>query len=493
MRSSAFMAGTSRCTCVSTFALSYGARRSVSHVTHPSSLGATKELQDAAALAKANGDAALDRMKRRDIAMKVVSRCGRYRISAVTTTSLLQTIIDRHELHCSDAPFLNLLGTQLSFTNLLAAMGEGEERVECRFESQFGAACVSESLALGECRAYVATGQSELVLPNTLSVKRVLYNHRSPVTSVTSARFETELPEEVLRDSLRFIGSGPGSWDNVNAQSHSNDALWSKYAAPAEKRAKLGFLLNLTPHAVHFFRQSEGIPSAVLLTTSVEDVTPSDGGSSSGKKVIHSGGVLVQPLAHSTERDNDVPPAIEKLQRLFTGMTLCPVPPTVGSIAMAALDDRNFSEGILAMDLLALASGDYEGARDAAKAARIAFSDDVETTTAQYQLIRDPYALKAAPSVPRVEGAQTKPICEDGAARNGVAACDSDGSFIALDPATLTRSALDFTCRCSADGFRDAILAVPEAQMGLAGDGVQATCIFCNKQFLVKKPPPATE
>jgi hypothetical protein len=160
---------------------------------------------------------------------------------------------------------------------------------------------------------------------------------------------------------------------------------------------------------------------------------------------------------------------------------------------MAAIDDRNTSDGTLMMDLLSLASGDYQGAMVAAKKARIAFCDDVETTQTQYQLIREPYGLKVAPPQPEVNAAAAPNAAVDADLTTSTPppVVEDDGTFISLNTETVVRTALDFTCRCSADSFRDAILTLPETKRDYSEKGVTAVCVFCNKEYQVI-PPSAT-
>eukprot|EP00744_Colponema_vietnamica_P026286 GILI01038930.1.p1 GENE.GILI01038930.1~~GILI01038930.1.p1 ORF type:complete len:473 (-),score=91.09 GILI01038930.1:73-1458(-) len=414
--------------------------------------------------------------KTRDVALKVVSKCGLYRICAVSTTNPLQQTIDRHNLHSLESPALDPLGTHISLTNLIASMLQGEERLECKFMANFDVSLVCESLALGECRAYLGNSRPG-TMDNVLSVQRVLYNNTDPALSATVASFDDVLPEELYKPTFSIMGTG------------GDDAKAERFLKSAVEHARHRFNLNLTPHAFHYFRQSEGIPTAVLLTSSVEDdyshLTTGAAGegvpSEARKRVVHSTGVLVQPLAIDMEKENKTPLVIRKLQNLFNGIALCPAPPTVSAIAHTALGLRNSEEGLLVQDILSLVTGDYSGARAVAAAARQMNTEDVETVRLQYQPIRDRYGLQEL-------GTEASPASVGGIAESGstkqVAVAEEvlNQTAIALDPTSLTRTSLDFFCRCSIESISGSFVSLPEAErVDLVGK--TAGCVYCGKEY----------
>ena len=449
--------------------------------------------------AKLSNAEALFAHRTRDVALKVVSSCGLYRICVVNTTALLQQTIDKHDLHAWETPALDLMGTTISFTNLLASLLQGEERVECKFHAAFGASMVCESLALGECRAFLG-GAQQGAMANVLSVRRALYNNSDTVLSATVADFAEALPEERYAATFQFMGA---------AQERAD-----RFIGSAARHAQQRFNLNLTPHAHHYFKQSEGIPTAVLLTTSVEDdyshlqAAAASGSSSSSsgevseapprRKVVHSTGVLVQPLALDMKKENSTPLIIGGLQDLFNSIALCPAPPSVASVAHAALGVRAQEEGTLVQDILALVSGDYSGSYAVAKAARLMASDDVETVRLQYQPIRDRYNLKPlrsaaseaeAMAAAKSETAPASTTATDGTVENKPAVASEEVlglTALELDPTTVTRTALDFFCRCSAESITQSFTAMPVAdRQDLVGK--TAGCVYCGKEYVLKE------
>jgi len=91
-----------------------------------------------------------DVLRHRDITLCVPSVDGRHRLTFCSSQHLLTECIRRHDLLVATQchlPFLELLGTSLSFTNLLAAQHEGEERIDVQLTADeatiFVAATVS--------------------------------------------------------------------------------------------------------------------------------------------------------------------------------------------------------------------------------------------------------------------------------------------------------------------------------------------------------------
>lgn len=416
--------------------------------------------------------------KTRDVALKVVSKCGRFRICAVSTTNILQQTIDRHNLHDLESAALDLLGTHISLTNLMASLLQGEERLECKFMSNFDVSFVCESLALGECRAYLGNSRPG-TMDNVLSVQRVLYNNSDPALSATVASFDDVIPETSYADTFSIMGS--------------DESKAIRLQKSAVLHARQRFNLNLTPHAFHYFRQSEGIPTAVLLTSSVEDdynhlTNPTVSSSVQDaqpprKRVVHSTGVLVQPLAIDMEKENKTPLVISKLQNLFNGIALCPNPPTVSSVAHTALGIRNTEEGLLVQDILSLVTGDYKGAKAVAEAARQMSTNDIETVQLQYQPIRERYGLTELSASEE----NTNPEIASEPSNKPLSASEAvlSQTAIALDPSSLTRTALDFFCRCSIDTISQSFSALQkEDRRDLVGK--TAGCVYCGKEYVLE-------
>ncbi|EAN85020.1 hypothetical protein, conserved, partial [Trypanosoma cruzi] len=140
------------------------------------------------------------RLRSRDMTLRVTTKDGTLRLVYASTLGLLRETLRRHRLAARThgcCPFLELLGTHLSFTNILAALQEGEERVSSRFTAD-EATVVTEALALGECRCCVrGDNNGSIEGPSfPLIVERALYGRRQAFTSATSARFDRIVSED---------------------------------------------------------------------------------------------------------------------------------------------------------------------------------------------------------------------------------------------------------------------------------------------------------
>lgn len=197
-------------------------------------------------------------LRSRDVFVKVLTKCKRYRVCAATTSQMLRDTIRRHPRAAESAV---ALGQVVSGTSLMANVLDGEERITCEFSLPNGRALVCEANAVGECRAHVSPSAS---MPGIVRVSRVLYGQAEAVVSITS------LPQ---------------------------------HAANHESCETADF----HRHLAYYFQQSETIPSAVFVTAECQHGV-----------VAHSGGALVQALPTgecdgTKERDT----VISMLQKYF--------------------------------------------------------------------------------------------------------------------------------------------------------------------------------
>ena len=269
---------------------------------------------------------ALRALKSRDIVTKVVSKCGNFRVSAVTSRSVLQETIDRHDLYGRThhhMHFMQLCGTNISFAALLSSFLQDEERVISRFSAE-EATTVSESLALGEVRSFVSNVDSE-TSPGALHVQRILYNRAKPVMSVTV------LHVDEMVEALDL----PLSCD------------WASIAA-----------YNLSPHVWNFFRKSEGTDSSVWLGCKVSEVVDGD---CRGRAVSYfNGGLLLQPIVTQNGSSAEMTKRLQKCLQMALA----------DDVFLSRLTTRSEEHGCAVQDMLSLATGDYEGAMEVALALR---------------------------------------------------------------------------------------------------------------------------
>nr|CCC90971.1 conserved hypothetical protein [Trypanosoma congolense IL3000] len=411
-------------------------------------------LQPPAAAASA-ADKLLWDLRARDITLRASLKNAAARLVYASTAKLLGETVRRHKLHEFDRPLLGLIGTHLSFTNMLAALQEGEERVAVRFTTG-DITITTESLALGECRCCVVgrrceASESSAQLP--LRVDRFLYGRSLPFSSVTAAplqKFLTHeesysdapvcackpvgLPVETLSSGLCFGGLPP-------------DVVTSFYHH------------NITLHGCNFFHQSEGANVALWCDSHLDDfstltgVAPCSGDSlpnespSEDENVnpfmggrVHSFGVLVLPVAAGSELEAK----INRLQYLLLSRCIA------RHKVFDELTQRATQYGLSCQDSIALVTGDYEGAYKVAAAAR--------------QFTQDPSVAA--------------PVIEKARRELGL---DGD-CYFPIDHETVVRNGLDYFCRCSKGDFLHAAAAIPKEQLKSLMHETSFRCTFCGKE-----------
>ena len=278
----------------------------------------------------------LQRMKAKDVAVKAVSKCGKWRVAFVNTRSVTNQAIARHDLFArtqGNLEYLRLFGTTISFTNMMASFLQAEERFKCSFVAEEATACC-ESLALGECRAYVSNN-AEGTISDTLKCDRVLYRESTPVVSVTN-------------------------WGGVSDEELEANPL-------LQTQTLLDY--NLTPHAANFFAKSEGVKTAIGLACAI---TPPESGTSptTGSEICaYSSGVMLQPIAIP---DHEVDAVIPRVQAILDHFALV----TNGELSETYLSCQ---------DALALVTGDVQGAKDVAAAARQNVLDSCHDAVSVYR------------------------------------------------------------------------------------------------------------
>lgn len=220
------------------------------------------------AVPKAAEDAAR-RLRTRDITLVVPCNRGISRITFCTSRQLLLSTMERHkllEVTRMHTPFFQMLGTNLSFTNMLACQHEAEERVSTRFTTQ-EATLEVEALALGECRAYLSRSYNSELLSSgaaafPLTVERVLYNQTNPFKSIVNA----DLCSLVRTKEGEQEGRGEMGTTATSPSDSQNGVIPDGLYIPGIDAALLQgyFNYNMTLHAYHFLRQSDGISSPVV-------------------------------------------------------------------------------------------------------------------------------------------------------------------------------------------------------------------------------------
>lgn len=218
-------------------------------------------------------------LRARDVAIVVPTNNGASRITFCTSRHLLLQAIERHkllEVTRMHTPFWQMLGTNLSFTNMLAGQLEGEERVATRFTTQ-EATIEVESLALGECRAYLSRCYNNELLSSgaaafPLTVDRILYNQQKPFTSIVNADLcslvnTREGEKEKGKEDERLSTIASSSADGLPLAIPHELYITGLDAALLQGY----FNYNMTLHAYHFLRQSDGISCpAVWLHTGID-------------------------------------------------------------------------------------------------------------------------------------------------------------------------------------------------------------------------------
>lgn len=240
-------------------------------------------LFDTAAKGAATASAvnATQKLRTRDITLAVPCNEGKSRITFCSSRNVLVETIMRHKLLETTRvhlPFLQMLGSNLSFTNMLASQQDGEERVNSRFTTQ-EATIEVEALALGECRTYLSRAYNgELLSAGNpafpLTVERVLFNQIKPFTSIVNADFSSlvQLREAEESTENRKSDDTASTKDNFNADDDSIRIPYELYVPGMNSALLQGYFhYNMTLHAYHFLRQSDGICSpAVWLHTGID-------------------------------------------------------------------------------------------------------------------------------------------------------------------------------------------------------------------------------
>jgi len=194
--------------------------------------------------------------KFKDRLIKGIEKNGRFKISVVKTTDVVQTAKENHDLSLLNTV---LLGRTLTAAMLLASELKGEERVTMRFEGNGPVGMIrAEANRVGEVRGFVQNPEAELDYSSgkteigegiglgLLTVSKILYNEAEPRTSTI----------EIARG-------------------------------------------DILSDVAHFLVQSEQVPSAVLLDVSLKD----------NGDVEHAGGILIQRMPGA---DDSVMETLEK-------------------------------------------------------------------------------------------------------------------------------------------------------------------------------------
>ncbi len=204
-----------------------------------------------------------EKFKFKDRLIKGIEANGRFKISVVKTTAVVQTAKNNHNLSLLNTV---LLGRTLTAAMLLASELKGEERITMRFEGNGPAGMIqAEANRVGEVRGFVQNPTAELNYAGSeteigqgiglglLTVSKILYNEAEPRSSTI----------EIIRG-------------------------------------------DILSDVAHYLVQSEQVPSAVLLDVSLKD----------NGDVDQAGGILIQRMPGA---DDAVMKTLEKtLERLPT-------------------------------------------------------------------------------------------------------------------------------------------------------------------------------
>lgn len=179
----------------------------------------------------------------KDRLIKGIETNGRFKISVVKTTDVVQAAKNNHNLSLLNTV---LLGRTLTAAMLLASELKGEERITMRFEGNGPVGMIqAEANRVGEVRGYVQHPAAELNYAGSeteigqglglglLTVSKILYNEAEPRTSTI----------EIIRG-------------------------------------------DILSDVAHYLVQSEQVPSAVLLDVSLKD----------NGEVDQAGGILIQRM-----------------------------------------------------------------------------------------------------------------------------------------------------------------------------------------------------
>ncbi|MCC5940919.1 MAG: Hsp33 family molecular chaperone HslO [Balneolaceae bacterium] len=194
--------------------------------------------------------------KFKDRLIKGIEKDGRFKISVVKTTEVVQTARENHGLSLLNTV---LLGRTLTAAMLLASELKGEERITMRFEGNGPVGLIqAEANRVGEIRGFVQNPTAELDYESgeteigkgiglgLLTISKTLYNEAEPRTSTI----------EIARG-------------------------------------------DILSDVAHFLVQSEQVPSAVLLDVSLKD----------NGDVGHAGGILIQRMPGA---DDSIMETLEK-------------------------------------------------------------------------------------------------------------------------------------------------------------------------------------
>lgn len=455
--------------------------------------------------ASSTSSAAAMALRTRDITLKVPCNKGTCRITFCSSRHLLQSVIQRHRLldvTKAHTPFWQLVGTNLSFTNLLACQHDGEERVATRFTTNEATVAV-ESMALGECRAYLQPQYNQQLVKDgkptfPLFVDRVLYNQPKPFSSMVSANLSLVKlvgPDMTKEDVMKEDGLPPEALDELGSPPHSlylnmDAALLQGY-----------FNYNMTLHGYHFLRQSDGVVPAIWLHTGVrrraleksglmdpldasklsemgelavnasvpqpEGTTLNAEQSSAVDALQHaldqcihtSFGLMITPLAAGAATERAL---WELQQRILNGAAASQVSEVEEEVAEltkaptlhALLNSVDFHT-YACQSVLSIVTGDMDKSRAVAEKAR--------------QCTQDPAVL-----APKVEAIRRE------------LKLDEISIPLELDVEETSRCALDFFCRCSPANFFNALRSLPEeSYKGVYGQPFR--CSQCNKTHVVSQ------
>ncbi|KAH9580057.1 Heat shock protein Hsp33 [Trypanosoma melophagium] len=404
------------------------------------------------------------RLRTRDITLRVPTKSGNVRLVYANTRNLLKETIRRHQLGTrthGHRSFLELVGSHLTFTNILAALQEGEERVISRFTADH-ATIITESLALGESRCYIRGENNESnidLTPFPLKVDRILYGQRQPFSSMTAARLDNLICDNEEEDS---VGGGL----DISTSNNNNNTMKQVPRAlglqdlPHELLQEY-FRYNISLHGYNFFRQSEGAAVALWCSSHLRDISIEEilnqfahnNSSQTLEKELEmqieragcSYGILVQPLVaqHAEELK------VHQLQRTLLQASIAN--PNIFRV----LYRRAQEDCLTCQDTLSLVSGDYEGAYTVALAAR--------------QCTQDPSIVA--------------PIMEALRQQLGL----EDILRLQLDTNSVVRNGLDFFCRCSKENFMQSVITLSVGELVRLKEETNFHCTFCGKDHPLRR------
>jgi hypothetical protein len=239
---------------------------------------------------------------------------------------------------------------------------------------------------------------------------------------------------------------------------------------------------NLFQAAQFHCGQSDGIPTAVFFATSFDPETGIPD---------YNAGVMVQPIAPSEARTNEAREVVGALQRSFQqilmphaeeadeddGTGIREVPPPISADAAAHVRstlDLRLRQGWGVHDMLALGTGDWEGAGRAVEKARL-LGGPTARRLLQRQLSVPAFADLAAQydaTAPFAGLLGDVDAAESTVPNSCARRCDLPPKWLGfdaqhhgtrvleLDEATMVKTPLDFVCRCTKQGFMEALRSV---------------------------------